>query len=143
MRVAVDTSILLDVLGADPTFGPGSREALRRAYDSGSLVISDVAWAEVRASYETEEPFLDAMEGLGAQFLPATAAAATLAGTYWRQYHLQRARRAGTSSATPQEKRVIADFLVGAHARLQADALLARDRGFFRSYFKGLKLIEP
>jgi hypothetical protein len=32
---------------------------------------------------------------------------------------------------------------VGAHAQLQTDGLLARDRGFFRGYFKGLRLIEP
>ena len=45
----------------------------------------------------------------------------------------------GTSSPV----RIVADFLIGAHAQFQADALLMRDRGFFGSRFKGLRLIDP
>jgi hypothetical protein len=33
--------------------------------------------------------------------------------------------------------------LIGAHALDQADALLTRDRGFYRKYFRGLRIIEP
>ena len=34
-------------------------------------------------------------------------------------------------------------FLVGAHALLQCNGLITRDEGFFRDYFKGLKVIVP
>ena len=39
--------------------------------------------------------------------------------------------------------RTVPDFLIGAHALLQCRGLITRDAGFFRDYFKGLKVIVP
>lgn len=133
MKTAVDSSVLLDVLGADPSFGERSRRALRSAYDTGALVACDVVWSEVRAHFERDDEFHEALGLLGVRFEAIGAEAAVVAGRLWRE---TRRRQEG------RVVRVVADFLVGAHAAAQADALLTRDRGFYRQYFQ-LKIIDP
>jgi len=136
-RTAVDTSVLLDVFGADPDFGERSRESLRAAYRSGALVACDVVWPEVRAHFPEEGVFQESTELLGLRFDPIAAESAALAGRLWRELH-RRSRR-----AAPDRSRVVADFLVGAHALRQADVLLSRDRGFYRRCFSDLSVLDP
>ena len=73
------------------------------------------------------------MARLGVGFGPVDRDAALAAGAAWRTYRA----RGGTRA------RVIADFLIGAHALAHADQLLTRDRGFFKSYFRRLALVDP
>jgi hypothetical protein len=40
MITAVDSNVLLDVFGADSTFGPPSRQVLRRCLAEGSLITA-------------------------------------------------------------------------------------------------------
>lgn len=134
MRTAIDTTVLLDVFAADPVFGERSREALRDAYRRGALVACDVVWSEVRAAFEQDQPFAEALATLGVQFDTVSAASAALAGSLWRG---QRSR------SRAHRTRVVPDFLIGAHAMLQCDALLTRDRGFYRDYFTELRVVDP
>jgi hypothetical protein len=69
----------------------------------------------------------------GIQFIPTSQAAAILAGEMYRAY----LNRKGNA------KRVLPDFLIGAHALHHSGRLLARDRGYYRDYFSDLVLVEP
>jgi predicted nucleic acid-binding protein len=135
VKTAVDSSVLLDVLMGDPRFGAPSREALRSAYDHGALVACEIVWAEIRAYFPAAEPFQDALESLGVRFDALSADAASLAGQLWRDSRKKR--------SAPSRDRVVADFLIGAHAQQQAEALLTRDEGFYRAYFARLKVVTP
>jgi predicted nucleic acid-binding protein len=130
---AVDTSILLDVFGADPSFGPGSAAAVRRCLGEGQLVACEVVWAECAAGLSDAETTMDRLAKLRVTYRSLEAATALAAGRMWSLYR----SRSGTRD------RVIADFLIGAHALLQADRLLTRDRSFYRDYFDGLTILDP
>jgi predicted nucleic acid-binding protein len=132
MKTAVDSSVLLDVLTADEAFGERSRAALKQAYDRGGLVACDVVWAETFACSEDTATIAEGLELLGVGFEPLGKDAAELAARMWRSHRRKKATR----------QRVVADFLVGAHAQLQADVLLSRDRGFY-SAFRQLRVLDP
>jgi predicted nucleic acid-binding protein len=90
-------------------------------------------WAEVAAAFPSEGAAEEALRRLGVTFAGLEESAALAAGTAWATYR----RTGGTRT------RVIADFLIGAHAAAGADRLLTRDRGFYRRYFESLTVLDP
>ena len=133
MISAVDTNVLLDVFRNDPVHCEASARVLRECIGKGTLVASDIVWAELAASFPDDSSMQDAVERLGIEFSPLEDASAMRAGRLWQQHR----KRGGA------RRRVLADFLIGAHAMAQADQLVTRDRGFFRDYFARLRIVDP
>lgn len=131
MVTAVDSSILFDILTDDPLHGAGSLGALRTARQAGALLASPIVWAEVRAFFKTPETMMDVFSSAGIVFDPFDRDCADLAGQAWARYRKQGGARV----------RLIADFLIGAHAQVRGGRLVTRDRGFYRRYFSGLVIL--
>ncbi|MEO6276913.1 type II toxin-antitoxin system VapC family toxin [Roseateles sp.] len=136
--IAIDSSVLVDLLGGDAG-AEAAEDCLRQALSRGPVVACDVVLGEVVSGLGFGAELLDALEGVGIVYSPIESRSAVRAGEMQRRYK-ERRRAAGEAAAGP---RTVPDFLVGAHALLQCQALITRDQGFFRDYFKGLKVIVP
>lgn len=125
MITAVDTSVLLDVFLGDDRHGPASRRRLISAYGSGALIACEVVYAELAPAFGDRALLDRALGEANVQIKPIDVDIAWEAGSRWRRY-----RQSGDPCS-----RILADFLIGAHALAAADDFLTRDRGFYETYF--------
>jgi len=132
MKTAVDSSVLFDIVKGAPG-AAAAQAALEVALARGSLSVCAVVVAELGRYFADEQNLRDFLMACQIDHDPLSMDCALEAARIMRGY----ARNKG-----PRE-RVAPDFLIGAHALRQADALLSTDAGFFRNYFHGLSVISP
>lgn len=132
MITAVDTNILLDVFLPDKKFASGSSELLKLAYDEGALVICDIVYAELVPQFEKRSMLDSTLSTISVSLSSIDKDVVFLAGERWKVYRKSGGKR----------KRIITDFLIGAHAMIKAERFLTRDRGFYKSYFPELRIFS-
>ena len=96
-------------------------------------MVCDVVVAEICSALRDGDQAMQALEEMGIAYSAVEQKSALRAGEMQRRHRSK-------SGAPP---RSIQDFIVGAHALLQCNALITRDAAFYRDYFKGLKVIVP
>lgn len=133
MITAVDSSVVLDVLLADPAHAEKSEGALRQALLQGQLIVCESVLAEIFPALGDRDRVHQFLADWQIDFVPSNEESAMLAGEMFLRF-LKRGR---------ERKRIVADFLIGAHASVHADRLLARDRGYLRDYFASLNVVDP
>ena len=133
MISALDTNVLLDILIPNETFAEAAATAIESAASEGSLVVSDIVYAETCVHFDTQRECDAFFSDNLIRIEPLTRQSHFVAGKTWRRYREQGGKRT----------RILADFLVGAHAQVQANRLISRDRGFYRSLFPNLIVCDP
>lgn len=131
MITFVDTNVLLDVFLPDPKWGASSKKALEKAFYRGSLIINPIIYAELSPQFGNQNRMDRVLQTLGIQLIDINSETAFLSGIAWQRYR----------DAGGKRRRILADFIIGAHASSVAEQLLTRDRGFYRSYFKDLTVV--
>lgn len=132
MKTAVDSSVLFDIVKGAPG-AAAAQTALEVALAHGSLCVCAVVVAELGRYFVTETELMEFLGACQIDYDTMTMETALQAARIMRGY----ARNKGT------RQRTAPDFLIGAHAMQQTDALLTTDAGFFRNYFETLSVVTP
>jgi len=156
MITAVDTNIILDVLIPGEPFGESSKELLDRHSSKGNLILCEVVFAELAARFPSEEELASFIADTRMNLVYSNEKSLYMAGSRLAKYAGKSAKNRFScgkcghafEATCPQCKavltkrlHVLADFLIGAHALVQADCILSRDLGVYRTYFSDLKVI--
>jgi predicted nucleic acid-binding protein len=157
MITAVDTNIILDVLIPGEPFGESSKELLDHHSSKGKLILCEVVFAELAARFPSEEELASFLADTRMSLVYSNEKSLYMAGSRWAQYarkgtknrfscgkcgHAFDATCPQCKAALTERLHVLADFLIGAHALVQADCILSRDLGVYKTYFSDLAVID-
>jgi predicted nucleic acid-binding protein len=137
MTTAIDSNVVIALWDRDPTLSLAAQTALEAAFKRGSLVVSVPVFAELMAAPGRTESFVSA-------FLEETGIAIDwdLGEGVWRsagrafQGYAERRRKQRDSGS----RRLLADFLIGAHAQTRGYRLLTLDERLYKVAFPTLTI---
>lgn len=137
MRTAIDSNVFSAIWTGESTV-PRLLVLLAEARREGALLISPFVFSELFA-------YPGMSEALVRRFLETTGVAVDLRldERVWIETGLRFARYAARRRRSTGEgpRRLVADFLVGAHALVQADRLLTLDPKVYRQDFPEVRLM--
>jgi len=157
MITAVDTNIILDILIPGEPFCESSKELLHRHLTKGKLILCEVVVAELAARFPSEEELASFLADTRMSLIYSSEKSLYLAGARWAGYVRRNAKSRFScgkcshvfeptcpecKASLTRRLHVLADFLIGAHALIQADCILSRDLGVYKTYFRDLKVVD-
>ena len=137
MKTALDSNILSSLWSNEPSARRISEE-LGKARNLGAIVICGPVYVELAAHPTASHEFADRFlrdTGIAVEFL-LEAPVWKRAAAGFANYAQRRRNSRGTSP-----KRLLADFLIAAHAALCADRLFTLDPSRYRQDFPELQLL--
>ena len=139
MTAAIDTNILVALWDTDPQLNSAVHKALDSAQARGALVITGAVYAELLALPGRTEKMLDEFFG-STGILVEWQLSEQIWRTAGRAFQEYARRRSKKKAEMP--RRILADFLIGAHAAVHHYPLLTLDRRLYRAAFPKLKIVE-
>ncbi|SRR5258708_5852140 len=137
MTTAIDTNVIIALWDADPALSQAAETALESAFHRGRLVVAAPVFAELIAAPGRTETFVSSFlseNGISIDW--------DLGETVWRsagrafQSYAERRRKQRDTGT----RRLLADFLIGAHAHIRGCRLLSLDERLYRAAFPMLKV---
>ena len=137
MRTAIDTNVISALWSGEPT-ARKMAALLGEARSMGGVVVCAAVYAELLAHPNASQSFVDT-------FLAGTGVSVDFdcGEDVWREAARgfgQYASRRRSSKGT-EPRRLLADFIVGAHATIKADRLLTLDPTRYRHDFATLAIV--
>lgn len=133
MTTAIDTNVIVALWDADDTLHRAAREALDTAQDRGRLVICGAVYAELLAAPERTEAFVDGFceeTGIAVEW-ELGERVWRAAGAAFQGYSVRRRKQKSVEA-----RRILADFVIGAHALVNGYKLLTLDAGIYQAFPK-------
>jgi len=139
MITSIDTNVIIALWDRDLAISSAAQSALDNALERGGLVVGAPVFAELMAAPGRGETFLTSFfrdTGIAIEW-NLQEAVWRAAGRSFQKYA---ARRRGKRDTGP--RRILADFLIGAHASERGYRLLTLDDRLYRAAFPGLALVR-
>jgi len=139
MTTSIDTNVLIALWDVDPRLNAFAQQALDSARSRGALAIAGPVYAELLALPGGTEAMLD-------EFIGTTAIRVDweLGEPIWRiagkAFQGYVSRRKGRTADLP--RRILADFLIGAHAMVHNYRFLTLDRRLYQAAFPKLVIVR-
>jgi predicted nucleic acid-binding protein len=139
MTTAIDTNVIVALWNEDEAQNLAAKKALGESQIGGSLVVCGAAYAELMAApgrTETlvgrfcEEAGIAVDWEIGEKVWRA-------AGMAFQGYAARRRKQRGTEA-----RRILADFVIGAHALVNGYKLLTLDARMYQASFPRLRIVE-
>ena len=137
MITIVDTNVVIALWDTDPLLNTAAQKALDSSLERGALVITGAIYAELLALPGRTEAMLDeflAVTGIRTDW-QSSEQIWRLAGRAFQGYALRR-----STKKTELPRRILADFLIGAHASVRRCRLLTLDQRLYRAAFPDLEV---
>jgi predicted nucleic acid-binding protein len=138
MTTAVDTNVIVALWNRDVNLSSATQSALDAALARGGLVISAPVFAELMACPGRSEDFLESFfndTGMAVDWI-LDHSTWRAAGQAFQTYASRRKRHIGSVP-----RRILADFVIGAHALQGGYQLLTLDDRLYRAAFPKLIIV--